>query len=165
MTQPADFKHENRRLLIFALVIIGNLIIIGSLFFFWNHRAVTDDNSGWALILIFGSVFGLSLLLIVLCFATAKNRPKLTGQIQSIYPTPEFQYFPSTILNRGGQSKLTNDSMERFQGSAFSVLSTLPASSMKKNSSISSSTININPEYNHNEELKKIHNEDFLRVF
>ncbi|KAI6214445.1 hypothetical protein M3Y94_00269000 [Aphelenchoides besseyi] len=154
-----DYKHENRRLLIFSLVIIGNLIVIGSLLFFWNQQGITDKNSGWALVLIVGSVCGLLFLLVLLlCFATTAKRPKLTGQIQSIYPTPEFQYIPSTILNRG---KLTNDTME-LHGSGFSILSTLPASSMKKNGS--SSTINISPDYNHNEELKKIHHEDFLRV-
>ncbi|KAI6218830.1 hypothetical protein M3Y99_01689900 [Aphelenchoides fujianensis] len=158
LSQTTDHRHENRRLLIFAIVLIANLLIIGCLLVVWNVKAINDDHSTWAILFV-GATSGLfilcGLLFMLLCLAGGKD-PKTVG-IQTVYPTPEFHYLSSTMLNRV-QQKLAggNDSMQRFQGSAFSVLSTLPAD-MSSNST--TATVSPPMERGNHFELKETHAE------
>ncbi|KAI6176281.1 hypothetical protein M3Y97_00781300 [Aphelenchoides bicaudatus] len=123
-----DSKNENRRLLIFAFVLIANLIIIGCLLVAWNVNAVSDDTS--YAILIVGAASGLFILFcmvaLLMCFAS--TTPARSMGIQTVYPTPEFSYFSSTMLQRV-QRKNEAAALPPFQGSNFSILSTRPATS------------------------------------
>lgn len=87
-----------------------------------------------------GAVSGLFILvclvILLLCFATTSDHSR--NAIQTVYPTPEFQYFTSTMLTRVKQ-KNEQISLQPYQ-SAFSLMSTQPASSL--------STITISPAYN-----------------
>jgi hypothetical protein len=87
-----------------------------------------------------GAVSGLFILccmvFLLLCFAST-NDPIRNSGIQTVYPTPEFQYFTSTMLNRV-KNKNEDISLKPYQGSAFSIMSTKPAES-------SVSTITVSP--------------------
>uniref|UniRef100_A0A915E1X6 Uncharacterized protein n=1 Tax=Ditylenchus dipsaci TaxID=166011 RepID=A0A915E1X6_9BILA len=180
--------QENRRLLCFAAVLIGNLLAIACLLVVWNANAITNKNVTWA-VLIIGVASGMSILccalFLLICFGSGKSSndsvlqkmcsccsvnhrkpvrcgqsalpkmlPKLGGLktnrreaakvygIQTVCPTPEFQYFGNatpvlTTASSGTTTRLptTTDSLtnqstkSQSQLSAFSLISTAPACS------------------------------------
>ncbi|KAI1723744.1 hypothetical protein DdX_03916 [Ditylenchus destructor] len=158
----------------FAAVLIGNLVVLGCLLLAWNANAVSNRNVMWA-VLIVGIASGLSFLccalFFLLCFGAGTTYKKSTlirkisglgkkgkregGRlygIQTVCPTPEFQYFANTtMVFTAANAEMDNQILDSRQPttattatsgslgersnvsqshlSAFSLISTAPASS------------------------------------
>jgi hypothetical protein len=82
---------------------------------------------------------------LLMCFAST-NDPTRNG-IQTVFPTPEFQYFTSTMLQR--VQRKNEAPLPPFQGSNFSILSTRPATS-------SVSTITVSPACRGNQSYESV---------
>uniref|UniRef100_A0AC34RFW2 Uncharacterized protein n=1 Tax=Panagrolaimus sp. JU765 TaxID=591449 RepID=A0AC34RFW2_9BILA len=119
---------DSHRSIYFILIVVVNLLGIACLLIAWNAKGINEDNILWAMLLV-AIVAGSGVL--VCCFAivfickpwtNVDSSKRRIFDVQTVYPTPEFQYFTNTMLNRV-QSKI--DSRE----SDFSVVSTIPAGS------------------------------------
>uniref|UniRef100_A0A914XXY6 Uncharacterized protein n=1 Tax=Panagrolaimus superbus TaxID=310955 RepID=A0A914XXY6_9BILA len=141
---PSVYKSaaDTHKTIYFTLAIAVNLLGIACLLIAWNAKGINNDNLFWAMLLV-AIVAGSGIL--VCCFAvfflcrpfqstdTSKRR---IFDVQTVYPTPEFQYFTNTMLNRA-QNKLSS------RGSDFSVVSTAPAGSPVGHNTDDASVLNF----------------------
>uniref|UniRef100_A0AC35G789 Uncharacterized protein n=1 Tax=Panagrolaimus sp. PS1159 TaxID=55785 RepID=A0AC35G789_9BILA len=119
---------DTHKTIYFTLAIAVNLLGIACLLIAWNAKGINNDNLLWAMLLVAivagSGILVCCLAIFFLCrpFQSNDNSKRRIFDVQTVYPTPEFQYFTNTMLNRV-QNKLSS------RGSDFSVVSTAPAGS------------------------------------
>ncbi|CAD5228289.1 unnamed protein product [Bursaphelenchus xylophilus] len=135
LRKPPDPKEEDRRVQVFALILIVNLLIIGVCLVVWNGNAISNVNITCA-ILVIAALSGLCMLCCMSCLlfcVVTKEEADRKLDVQTVYPTPEFTYFNGTMLSRLNEE---NGKNAAFPGSVFSMLSTAPADSPAKTQSL-----------------------------